>query len=247
VGDMYEDQKVLAEYLLFHYGEDRSILPWDMGPADALHYPVNCAELVIEYAETQTKRALDLGCAVGRSSFELSRVFDSVVGIDFSHAFIQAAQTLRGGKALPFASATEGSRTEQQTATLPEGVHSDRVLFQQGDACALPKDLGTFDAVLMANLIDRLYHPQACLDQLPGLVKPGGIVVLTSPYTWMDTFTPPENWIGGTEKESTGDALVAAMGPSFERIDTFDLPFLIREHQRKFQWSVAEATIWKRR
>jgi hypothetical protein len=26
-----------------------------------------------------------------------------------------------------------------------------------------------------------------------------------------------------------------------------DLPFLIREHQRKFQWSVAEATIWRRR
>jgi hypothetical protein len=26
-----------------------------------------------------------------------------------------------------------------------------------------------------------------------------------------------------------------------------DLPFLIREHARKFQWSVAEATIWRRK
>jgi hypothetical protein len=26
-----------------------------------------------------------------------------------------------------------------------------------------------------------------------------------------------------------------------------DLPFLIREHARKFQWSVAEATIWIRK
>jgi hypothetical protein len=26
-----------------------------------------------------------------------------------------------------------------------------------------------------------------------------------------------------------------------------DLPFLIREHARKFQWSVALATVWRRR
>jgi SAM-dependent methyltransferase len=29
-------------------------------------------------------RALDLGCAVGRASFELSKGFSEVVGIDFS-------------------------------------------------------------------------------------------------------------------------------------------------------------------
>jgi hypothetical protein len=26
-----------------------------------------------------------------------------------------------------------------------------------------------------------------------------------------------------------------------------DLPFLIREHARKFQWSVAQASLWKKR
>ena len=34
---------------------------------------------------------------------------------------------------------------------------------------------------------------------------------------------------------------------AFDLIAVKDLPFLIREHARKFQWSVAEATIWRRR
>lgn len=39
-------------------------------------------------------RALDVGCAVGRSSFEMARTFDEVVGVDFSGKFINAAKAL---------------------------------------------------------------------------------------------------------------------------------------------------------
>jgi hypothetical protein len=42
-------------------------------------------------------RALDIGCAVGRACFELSRDFDSVVGIDYSHAFVDACNALKAG------------------------------------------------------------------------------------------------------------------------------------------------------
>ena len=33
----------------------------------------------------------------------------------------------------------------------------------------------------------------------------------------------------------------------FDFIAAKDLPFLIREHARKYQWSVAQATIWRRK
>lgn len=33
-------------------------------------------------------RALDLGCATGRTSYELSRCFDKVIGLDYSARFI---------------------------------------------------------------------------------------------------------------------------------------------------------------
>ena len=82
-------------------------------------------------------------------------------------------------------------------ATLPEGVDGSRVTFQQGDATALPEDIGTFDAVLAANLIDRLEDPGRFLASLPDLLNPGGQLVISSPYTWLEEYTPKSNWLGG--------------------------------------------------
>lgn len=59
----------------------------------------------------------------------------------------------------------------------------------QGDACHLPTDLGQFGCILAANLIDRLHRPSDFLDSLADLVAPDGIVVITSPYTWLEQFT----------------------------------------------------------
>ena len=39
-------------------------------------------------------KALDIGCAVGRTSFELTRSFDYVLGLDYSARFIQVASML---------------------------------------------------------------------------------------------------------------------------------------------------------
>ena len=40
--NFYETDRALAEYLLFHYGAQKDILPYDFGPADALNFPVRC-------------------------------------------------------------------------------------------------------------------------------------------------------------------------------------------------------------
>ena len=112
-------------------------------------------------------------------------------------------------------------------------------------------DLPPFDVVLMANLIDRLGNPARCLARLPELVKSGGQLVITSPYTWLEEFTPRTRWLGGFVRdgraEKTLDALQARLGGAFALVVTRDMPFLIREHARKFQWSVAQATVWLRR
>ena len=65
-----------------------------------------------------------------------------------------------------------------------------RLSFYQGDACNLPSDLGQFGCVLAANLVCRLPNPYQFLDRLPSLVAPGGVLVITSPYSWLEEFTP---------------------------------------------------------
>lgn len=89
-------------------------------------------------------------------------------------------------------------------------------LYHQGDACSLPEGLGTFDAVLAANLLCRVPDPQACLQGMADALNPGGVLVLTSPFTWMEDYTAKSKWVGGRVGEDgkplrCADALKAAM------------------------------------
>ncbi|MEP6670809.1 MAG: putative 4-mercaptohistidine N1-methyltransferase [Chthoniobacter sp.] len=249
--NIYETDQLLAEYLLFHYGEDNDILPWPGGPADALHYPVRCVTECFDVKSLPPKaRALDLGCAVGRSTFELARHCAEVIGIDYSQRFITAATQLRDQRELPYLRRDEGDLSTPSVARISADIDCHRVHFERGDALDLRADLGTFDAILMANLIDRLNDPRRLLERLPSLVNPGGQVVIASPYTWMRDFTPRENWLGGFEQDGqrrpTRDALQSTLEPHFTLLKTSNQPLLIREHVRKYQWSVAETTTWRR-
>ena len=66
----------------------------------------------------------------------------------------------------------------------------ERVQFSVGDACSLPKDLGQFGMILAANLICRLPEPMKFFNRLKDLVVPAGILIITSPYTWLQQYTP---------------------------------------------------------
>ena len=132
-----------------------------------------------------THRALDLGCAVGRSSLELSRVAGEVIGIDFSGSFIEVAERVRKGEMVNYSRYSEMHRPESLTVRLSGEVQPHRVSYEVGDAMALRADLGTFDLVHAANLLCRLPEPQRFLDRLPELVKPGGKLVMATPATWL--------------------------------------------------------------
>jgi putative 4-mercaptohistidine N1-methyltranferase len=249
--DFYESDRALSEYLLFHYGAEAQMLPWSFGPGNSLNYPARCvAECLQTDRLPPAGRALDLGCAVGRSAFELARHCAHVTGIDSSQRFVQTARHLQRAGAIPFACVEEGDLTTPAMAVVPAGIDRTRVAFHCGDAQALPPDLGAFDVVLMANLVDRLSDPRRCLERLPDLVKPGGQLIITTPCTWLEEYTPRANWLGGFERDGqpvrTRDSFRRILEPQFVLHRTLDLPFLIREHARKFQWSVALATVWLR-
>ena len=240
--NIYESPRLLDEYLLFHYAEDAEILPASAPPgqAEALHFAVRT---VVENMPARPRsRALDLGCAVGRSAFELSAFCEEVIGIDFSHAFIDAARHLRDHGALAYQRLDEGHQHTPLTARRPAHARPERVLFETGDATTLRTDLGAFDLVHAANLICRLPDPARLLARLPALVRPGGTLVLTTPCTWLGEFTPPENWPSGP----TLDWLRQHLDHAFSLDAVRDQPFLIRETARKYQWSLAQASAWSR-
>jgi len=249
MSDPYETEELLNQYLLFHYGQDEEILPRPVHDRAALRFPTRCVRETFDLTRLDaTSRALDVGCSVGRSSFELARRCGEVIGIDLSQSFINAANQLKQSGALQFSHKLQGAIRLRAEALVPSHIDRSRTPFETGDACNLRDHLGTFDALLAANLICRIPQPHAFLARLPGLLKPGGQLVITSPYTWDVSYTPREHWLGGTE--STGEstqALEHQLAPDFTLLETRDMPFIIREHARKYQWSIAQATIWRRK
>jgi len=248
--DYYETDEQLNEYLVFHYASLEQTLPWDFGPRQAFGFHARLAQCIDASKLPADSRALDLGCAVGRTSFELSRICSEVLGIDFSHRFIEAADAIRQSEEIPLMLKREGRLGDAVTNRLVDGVHPERVRFLQGDAEALPDSIGRFDAITFANVLDRLPHPRVALDNLARIANPGAQLVVCSPFTWWDEFTAPGERLGGYMRDgrevTSHDSIVAALEPQFALQETCDLPFLIREHERKYHFSVAQTSIWKR-
>lgn len=241
---IYESDQLVAEYLLFHYGTADETLPpghiWPAGMTAALGF---CQRTVAHFSPGPAARALDLGCAVGGATFELARSCHHVIGIDSSAAFIATANSLLENHPLVYPRREEGHVQTLLTARPPADVPRDRIAFRQADAMDLPADLGAFDRVHAANLLCRLPEPQRLLNQFPALVTPGGQLVLATPATWLENFTPPANWPPAT----TLEWLKAQLTPHFELLDCAEEPFLIRETARKFQWSLSLVSLWQRK
>lgn len=74
-------------------------------------------------------------------------------------------------------------------------------------------------------------------------MNPGGRLVFATPATWMEAYTPLPN----QPKGLTLDFLRRHLEEEFELLSVAELPFLIREHQRKFQLSTSQTSVWTRR
>ncbi len=239
----YESSKLLNEYLLFHYGSRSEMQAGYPVPLEGLNFPLRTAVPALEKGGA---RALDLGCAVGRSTFELARAYDEVIGIDFSQAFVDAAERICDEGSLNYQILVEASQTLPASAMVPDGVDPSRVRFEQGDAMNLRDDLGAFDCVHAANLICRLPDPLKLITRFRDLVREDGLLVLATPFTWLEEFTPRENWLG-SEKQSGFDALGELLDADFDLLSATDEPFLIRETARKYQFTYSKLSVWKRR
>ena len=127
----------------------------------------------------------------------------------------------------------------------------DKVEFRQGDAHNLKEQFTGYDLVLACNLIDRLYDPSLFISHITPRINTGGLLVLMSPYTWLEDFTPKDKWLGGLkidgENVSTLDGLRARLEPGFRLFtEPRDVEFVIRETARKFQHTASQMTVWEK-
>ncbi|RXJ97292.1 methyltransferase [Malaciobacter molluscorum] len=244
--NVYETDELISQYCEFHYGKEFF---------NVENFPKKSVELLKPYLKNiNTNSALDLGCSVGRSTFELAKTFDKVLGIDFSANFINVGVKLKKYENLTYKVRVEGELFDDKKVSLNKlGLENikNKVEFMQGDACNLKSLYSGYDLIFCSNLIDRLYYPQKFLDDIPNRVKENGLLVILSPYTWLEEYTPKSNWLGGFYKDNkeikTIETLKDNLEDRFELLDLIDVPFVIKETSRKFQHTVSQMSVWKKK
>ncbi|MCK9269931.1 MAG: 5-histidylcysteine sulfoxide synthase [Bacteroidales bacterium] len=243
----YETDALVSQYCESHYGKTYFDVPI---------FAARSAGICIKYMSGKPHRkALDLGCAVGRTTFELARHFDFVTGLDFSARFIKIADDLLSNGRIRYVLPEEGELVSFHEVTIEESGFADlrdKVEFYQGDAVNLSPKYSGYDLIFAGNLIDRLYDPGKFLDSIHERINGGGLLILASPYTWLETYTPRQKWLGGYKKDgepvTTLDGLHQHLDANFTLIgEPFKIPFVIRETRNKFQHTLTEFTVWEKK
>jgi glycosyltransferase involved in cell wall biosynthesis/SAM-dependent methyltransferase len=104
---------------------------------------------------------LDAGCSQGIASFLLAREARRVTGVDVDAASLAYAH----------------DRLEDEPPEVQE-----RLEFVHADAGELPLQDGSFDTVLLGEIVEHLVDPTRVLTEAARVLRPGGRAVITTPY-----------------------------------------------------------------
>lgn len=245
----YETDKAVTEYIEFHYGAEYLGIE---------NFPKKCAEICIQSAKTlgiPLKKAMDLGCAVGRTTFELAKEFEEVTGIDLSARFFQFAVRVKEQGKVRYCLPAEGDILEYKEFDLTKlGLDSmkNNVQFFQQDACNMDiKKFNSFDLVYAGNLLDRMRFPTVFLQSVHRFINKGGLLVIACPYAWDEQFTDKQHWVGAKKKDgenyTTAMALKDALSNNFKAVLTpINVPYVLRETKRKFQYALSEVLFFQK-
>jgi SAM-dependent methyltransferase/uncharacterized protein YbaR (Trm112 family) len=183
----YGSFSMLSSYLWSHYSE------FFNGP-DATDAYQKWADAFRHYEGW----ALDIGCSVGRLTFELTKTHDRVVGIDTSLAFISAARQLSFEKHLEFEMIMEGRITETKSAPLPSEFDFAKTEFMVADATALPFRRNHFATTSSVNILEKVSKPGLHLAEANRVMqKEKAQFLFSDPFSWDESISSPDRWLGG--------------------------------------------------
>lgn len=243
----YESDSTCSEYLAFHYPAEDALtaLLGDGAPPQPERYPFGVRAF---WEAVPAGVALDVGAAGGRVTADLARDHRYAVGLDFSKALMRAAAGVQARCAARYTVVVEGDlreRVEVPVDPFPNAA------FCVGDALDLPFAERLFDTVVGLNLIDRVPDPGHALNELVRVTRPGGLLILSSPYTWVDGFTPKDSWLGGFERGErpvrASDEIRERLGATFVLQREARMPFFIRHHERSGQLAVTHVQSFRRK
>ncbi len=189
---------------------------------------------------------LDLGCAVGGTSFALAqRTGQLVLGIDLNLAMLRVATSALYRGVVQYPRKRTGVVYDRRRFPVNFPA-AEQVDFWACDVGALPFAGETFAMTAALNLLDCVRAPRELLAEIARTLTPGGKTILTSPYDWSPAATPMEGWLGGHSQRGAGlgasepalRALLtpgghpAALGTLEMESEVLSAPWHVRLHDR---------------
>jgi SAM-dependent methyltransferase len=237
----------LSTYTFDHYG--------DLDPAEPKDSPVlpgSVLELLKRGFSHIDERvegpAIDLGCAVGRTSFELAKsVDDLILGVDLNFAMLRTAAAILHQGRVTYPRRRVGIVFDKREfpATF-EGA--SKVDFWACDATSLPFADESFSLAASLNVIDCVQSPYDHLKELGRILKPKGGALISAPYDWNVNATPVEAWLGGhsqrSESQGASEVMLRSLlaggehGYAIQELELVSeseaVPWTLRLHDRSF-------------
>jgi len=207
------------------------------------------AEAGLALAGPVTGPVVELGAAAGGVTRALAERFDSpVLGIDLSAPLVRfGSRALRGGS-LRYPLRLAGTAYEDRELIVPP-PRRDNAQIWIADALIPPLAAGCAGLVLALNLLDCVSDPAALLRAAAGLLRPGGHLLLCTPFDWSTAATPVEAWVGARSADSAAPDLgLWAQEACGLRIvaRTFEHAWEVRVHTRATMHYRAEILVLRR-
>lgn len=175
----------------------------------------------------------DLGCAVGRGTFELARTAELAVGVDLSFAMLRVAERVRREGRAVFGLRRVGIVYDRVEIGVPD-VPAERMAFWCCDVGVLPFPDASLSGALSLNVLDCAASPVAHLTELARVLGPGGHALLSTPYDWSPAATPLDQWLGGhSQRGEHGGASADILRQALPR-----LGLGIESERDRIPWSV---------
>jgi 5-histidylcysteine sulfoxide synthase/putative 4-mercaptohistidine N1-methyltranferase len=203
--------------------------------------------------QVPTTKLLDLGCRVGRVSFELAPHFDWVDAVDFSARYIQHGVKAQQGDPIRYIMTVEGDIVDYIETTLSalQLAPQSNILFSQGDPCNLKAIFTDYDVVIAQQIIERSYQPKLFLQLIADRIKTGGLLILVSDYQVDPNVTDKEHWIGGLkvngENMTVFDGISQQLSPKFTLVGQDEVTQLTQLNKHNYQVKQLQLSIWQKR
>ncbi|MEO0794441.1 MAG: 5-histidylcysteine sulfoxide synthase [Verrucomicrobiota bacterium] len=246
--DRYETDPFVTPYCESHYGPEA---------LNVENYSERIAQICLDRMAKSTRgSALEIGCKVGRTSFELAAGFETVLGLDPTARTIRIGVEMIDKGYTQWEIPSEGDIVDFRQAHLKDiGLDNARskVEFMQADLSNMKELYSGYDLILINCLLERSYDPAKFLKTVHERLNEGGLLVVASTNDWREEHTRKENWLGGFkdrtgENQTTLDGLAIALEEHFTNSgESLHIPQVIRRNARCYEHNQVEVSFWRKR